>query len=223
MGSTYRPLRLAHRGDWRRAPENTIEALRAAFEVPACDGVEIDVQLSADGVPILLHDDTLQRVQGRPERPAELSAAALGDLGVPTLADAVAAIPRRAFLVVELKNVVGPAVVAVLAAGRGPEFHNGLVASFDTGILDRVAGLAPAWPRWLNSYELHPDAIAAASQLGCRGISVEWHAIDPDGVARVREAGLQLAAWTVRRRSTSRRLERLGVNVIIAELAALDG
>ncbi|MDH4143174.1 MAG: glycerophosphodiester phosphodiesterase family protein, partial [Chloroflexota bacterium] len=85
MASTYRPLRLAHRGDWRRAPENTIEALQAAFDVAACDGVEIDVQLSADGVPILLHDDTLQRVQGRPERPAELSAAVLGDLGVPTL------------------------------------------------------------------------------------------------------------------------------------------
>ena len=60
-------LRLAHRGDWRHAPENTIPALLAALQVPACGGLEFDVRLSADGVPVLLHDETLERVQRRPE------------------------------------------------------------------------------------------------------------------------------------------------------------
>ncbi len=220
---TERPKRIAHRGDWRRAPENTIAALLAAMEVPACDGVEFDVQLSADGVPILLHDDSLDRIQGRPERPDQLSAAALGDLGVPTLADALAAIPRRAYLDIELKNDPGSAVVEVIAAGRGPTFRDGLVSSFDTAALERIAGLAPAWPRWLNSWRLHPDAIAAATELGCRGISADWRDIDPGSVQRVRAAGLGLAGWAVQRRSTSRRLERLGLDILIVELAALDG
>jgi glycerophosphoryl diester phosphodiesterase len=54
-----RPLRLAHRGDHRRASENTIEAFVAAMHLPGCDGVELDVRASADGAAVVLHDETL--------------------------------------------------------------------------------------------------------------------------------------------------------------------
>jgi glycerophosphoryl diester phosphodiesterase len=56
---TGKTLRLAHRGDWRRAPENTLEAFRAALAIPACDGLEFDVRAAADGVPVVCHDETL--------------------------------------------------------------------------------------------------------------------------------------------------------------------
>src|SRR5215211_2975476 len=55
-----RPLILGHRGAPRGAPENTLRAFRLALEEGA-DGVELDVQPSADGVPVVLHDDTLDR------------------------------------------------------------------------------------------------------------------------------------------------------------------
>jgi glycerophosphoryl diester phosphodiesterase len=220
---TAAPLRLAHRGDWRRAPENTIPALLAATAIPGCDGVEFDVQRSADGVPILLHDDTLQRVQGRPERPDQLSARALEDLGVPALADVLAALPRRAFLDVELKGDPGPAVVEVLAAGRGPSLNRAVVSSFEPGTLERVAGLAPTWPRWLNSEDLEPATIATALELECVAIAADWRAIDAGSAARVGAAGLDLVAWTVRRRATFHRLARLGVLGACVEAAALDG
>ncbi len=137
-------LRLAHRGDWRRAPENTLPALLAALKVPACDGLEFDVRLAADGVPVILHDKTLARVQGRPEPVGELQARALEDLGVPSLADVLAAIPHRAFLDVELKGRHDRAVVEVLAAGRGPGLVNAVVSSFKPETLERVAGLVPS-------------------------------------------------------------------------------
>jgi glycerophosphoryl diester phosphodiesterase len=217
------PLRLAHRGDWRRAPENTIPALLAAMAVPGCDGLEFDVQRSADGVPILLHDDTLERVQGRPERPGDLSAAALLELGVPTLADALAAIPRAAFLDVELKGDPGPSVVEVLASGRGPDLERAVVSSFEAATLERVARLAPQWPRWLNTLDLAPATIEAAVDLGCVGIAVQFLAIDSSSAGRVHDAGLELIAWTVRRRDTWDRLAGLGVAAMCVEAAALDG
>lgn len=216
-------LRLAHRGDWRRAAENTLPALLAALKVPACDGLEFDVRLAADGVPVLLHDETLARVQGRPEPVGELRARVLEDLGVPSLANALAAIPHRAFLDVELKGRHDRAVVEVLAAGRGPGLVHAVVSSFEPDTLERVAGLVPTWPRWLNARDLEPATIAAATELECRAISVEWHAIDPDSMARVRAAGLEIAAWTVRRRPTAARLARLGVIASSVEAAALDG
>lgn len=218
-----RMLRLAHRGDWRHAPENTVPALLAALDIPGCDGLEFDVRLSSDGVPVLLHDETLERVQGRPDRVDAVPARVLEDLGVPTLADALAAIPHRAFLDVELKGRHDRAVVEVLAAGRGPGLVNAVVSSFNLATLERVAGLVPAWPRWLNTHDLEPTTIAVAVELECQAVSVQWRAIDARSVARARDAGLKVAGWTIRRRPTSARIERLGIIAACVEGAALDG
>jgi glycerophosphoryl diester phosphodiesterase len=216
-------LRIAHRGDARNAPENTLAAIEAALAIAGCDGVEFDVRLSADGVPVLLHDETLTRVQGRNERVDELSAMTLGGIGVPSLADVLAAVPHRAHLDVELKGRHDRVVVEVLAAGRGPGLVNAVVSSFDPDTLERVGGLAPAWPRWLNAWDLSTTTIRRAAELGCRAVSVDFHVIDRGSLAAAGAAGLQVAAFTVRRRDTFGRLQRLGVISACVEAAALDG
>lgn len=218
-----RTLRLAHRGDWRVAPENTLAAFRAALDRPACDGLEFDVRVSADGVPVVCHDDTLERVQGRPERVDSLTAEALSGFDVPTLAEVLAVAGRRPFLDIELKVEVGHVLIEALAAGRGPDLHNAAVSSFEPKALDGVARRVPGWPRWLNVVVLDHAAIEVATALGCRGVAAEWHSIDPGSVALARAAGLDLAAWTVRRRSTFDRLAVLGVDAVCVEAAALDG
>jgi glycerophosphoryl diester phosphodiesterase len=216
-------LRLAHRGDWRSAPENTIPAFLAALSVPGCDGIEFDVRAAARGVPVVIHDETLSRVQGAAGRVGELTVDELARHGVPTLEEVLAAVPRRAFLDVELKGDPGRGAVDALTAGRGPALERAVVSSFTAETLERVGRLAPSWPRWLNSHDLSPATVALAAGMECRGIAAEWHAIDARSVARARDAGLDVAAWTVRRRPTYARLERLGVVAICAEGRALDG
>jgi glycerophosphoryl diester phosphodiesterase len=218
-----RTLRLAHRGDWRHAPENSLAAFAAALAVPACDGLEFDVRRSADGVLVTCHDETLQRTHGRPDRVEALSADMCEALGVPALADVLRLAGRRPFLDIELKGDPGPTIVEVLAAGRGPDLSNAVVSSFDAIALERVARLAPSWPRWLNSHTLTDADVATAIGLGCRGIAAQWRALDERSVARAGAAGLEVASWTVRRRSTFDRLERLGVVAVCVEAAALDG
>jgi glycerophosphoryl diester phosphodiesterase len=218
-----RPLRLAHRGDWRVAPENTLAAFSAALAIPACDGLELDVRRSADGVLVVCHDATLARVHGRPDPVASVGVAVLQALGLPTLAETLLAVGRHAFLDIELKGDPGPDVVTVLAAGRGPGLSNAVVSSFDPVALERVAHLAPAWPRWLNSERLDPVTVARAVELGCRAVAVEWRAIDRRTIGLARAAGLEVAAWTVRRRPTFDRLASLGVIAVCVEAAALDG
>ena len=223
MTPPARTLRLAHRGDWRRSPENSLGALLGALEIPGCDGLEFDVRLSRDGVPVLCHDETLNRVQRVDARVDELSAGQLADHGVASLEEILTALPRRAFLDVELKGRHGRATVDVLTGGRGPGLERAVVSSFEPASLEVVGRLAPAWPRWLNSVNLEPSSVALAVRLECRGISTNWRMIDRRSAARVRDAGLDLVAWTVRRRPTYRRLERLGVAAICAEGHALDG
>jgi glycerophosphoryl diester phosphodiesterase len=216
-------LRMAHRGDWRRAPENTLAAFRTALAVPACDGLEFDVRTSADGVPVVIHDATLGRVQGRRSRVREIGADALGKLGVPTLAAVLAAVPTTTFLDVEVKDDPGPALEAVLEASRGPRLDHAVVSSFEPHILARLGRSRPAWPRWLNVRDLRPVTVEVAAELGCSGVACAWRAINARGIDRVAAAGLVLAAWTVVDVPTYDYLANAGVVAICAEAAALDG
>ncbi len=69
---TASPLIIGHRGASSHAPENTIAAFRMALEAGA-EGLEFDVQLAADGVPVVIHDATLERTALRPESVAALT------------------------------------------------------------------------------------------------------------------------------------------------------
>jgi len=191
--------------------------------IPACDGLEFDVRSSADGVPVICHDATLERTHGRPDRVDALTATALEGLGVPTLADVLVTAGRRPFLDVELKEVLGPVVVELLAGTRGPGLSNAVVSSFDVNALERVGHLAPAWPLWLNSRTLTSADVDTALRLGCRGVAIQWRALDPGSVGRAQAAGLEVASYTVRRRATFDRLARLGIVAVCVEAGALDG
>jgi glycerophosphoryl diester phosphodiesterase len=222
-------LRLAHRGDWRAAPENSLAAMQAALSVAGCNGLEFDVRCSADGVPVLLHDETLARVQRLPLACVTLTAAELAEHGVPTLAEVLVAVGCDAFLDVELKEQV-PGTIDVLELERGrvgddgrPTLRSAVLSSFDHGILRWLGDVRPTWPRWLNAYDLSEATLASARELGCEAVSVQWHAIDSDSIDRARDAGLGVAAWTVRDAATYRRLADLGVMAICAEASALDG
>ncbi len=214
-------LRLAHRGDHRVERENSLAAILGAMDVPGCDGVEFDVRSSADGVPVLLHDESLERTHGRPDAVGTLTAAELDGLGVPRLDAVLAALPRRSFLDIELKESFGRPLIEVLAAGRGPELRDAVVSAFDPAVLARIGGLVPGWPRWLNARTLSRAVIARAADSGCRGVSIEWTALTPTNVRAAHGAGLQVAAWTVTKRTSYTRLVELGVAAICVEGEAL--
>jgi glycerophosphoryl diester phosphodiesterase len=223
-GASRRPapvLRLAHRGDHRRHLENSAAALVAAMAIPGVDGVEFDVRRSRDGVPVLLHDRDLRRVRGVSHRAADLSAAELASYGVSTVEAALRALPRDAFLDVELKEDVGAAGLDVVADVRGVAADRVAVSSFLTDALRTAARAHPGWERWLNLERVSDDDIRLAADLGCRAIVVDWRAIGPREVDRARAAGLAVGAFTVTRRGTEDRLARLGVRALCVEGPAL--
>jgi len=131
--------------------------MQAALEVPGCDGLEFDVRFSSDGTPVLLHDATLERVQGVASPVTELDVAALARLGVPTLAEILAAVGRDPFLDIELKAPANDELIRVIEAARGSgesRLHRAAISSFDPDILAWIGARRPGWPRWLNSRQL---------------------------------------------------------------------
>jgi glycerophosphoryl diester phosphodiesterase len=218
-------LRLAHRGDHAHAPENTLAAFAAALAEPGCDGLELDVRASSDGVAIVLHDATLRRVQGRPEAAGDLPAAALHELGVPSLAAVLAACPPPAFLDIELKEDLGAVALEPLRVARGRAdgtLDRAVISAFEPATLATVRRLEPAWPCWLNVNDLEPATIDAAVALGCSGVSASWRAITVKAAADVARAGLDLAAFTFTDPAILARLARRGVVAVCVEGAALS-
>lgn len=222
-----RALRIAHRGDWRTASENTITAFEAALALRSCDGLEFDVRLSRDRTPVVIHDDTLDRVQGISGQVADLDAAQLAALRVPTLASVLAFVAERrpdAFLDVELKGADhGRRTADTLREACGDSPATTVVSSFEPETLDTMRAWLPRWSRWLNAADGSPATLELARHLGCAGVSLQWSAIREETIRGAGEVGLLVAAWTVRDEATAAALDALGVGVLCVEAEALDG
>jgi glycerophosphoryl diester phosphodiesterase len=152
------PLCVAHRGASAEAPENTLLAFARALEL-GVDGIELDVQVTRDGVAVIFHDSTLTRLTGTRGRLTDRTWAELKKLRVqaepiPTLADALSLTRKRAILQIEIKK--GAPVAPVLAAIRKTaSIGNVILASFEHDILREAAALAPKLPRMLISDQTH--------------------------------------------------------------------
>jgi glycerophosphoryl diester phosphodiesterase len=202
--------------------------MEAALRVPGCDGLEFDVRASSDGVPILLHDPSLLRVQGVDAVPSALTAEECAQHGISTLGEVLGAVGCDPFLDVELKERV-PGALDLLDLERSgvddagqSELRNAAVSSFDATILEWLAAERPGWPRWLNAHLLTESTIALAVRLGCAAIAVRWQAIDEVSVRRTHDGAMGVVAWTVTDPADYRRLAALGTVAICAEAAALD-
>jgi glycerophosphoryl diester phosphodiesterase len=230
------PLWIAHRGAGKLAPENTL----AAFRVGAGHGYrafECDVKLSADGVPFLLHDDTLQRTTPEHGTAGEREWAALSRLDagswhsrafagepLPTL-DAVARwVLRNGFaLNLEIKPTPGveertgevvAAACTRLWAGAAPP---PLLSSFRPEALRGAQAGAPALPRALLLDTLWPGWFEVARGLGCVAV-VTNHQLMDDALSRqLHDAGLRALCYTVNDPGDAQRLLALGIDGIITD------
>jgi len=158
--------------------------------------VEFDVRCSADGEAVIVHDETLDRLFGVPRHVRDLSVMELADLGVPTLVEALAAMPATTLIDLELKEQPTDALFSALIAARGPEADGVVVSSFYPGVLRVVEEHAPDWSRWLNAETV--AEVEQATVLGCVGVSVAMELLNDSNISRLRDAELEVAAWTLR-------------------------
>lgn len=214
--SGARALAVAHRGDPYALRENTLPSLRSALRKGA-DVVEVDVRMTSDGVPVLLHDATLERLWGVREAVTSLTREEVAEAtggGVPDLAEALAALRDggRARVLLDLTEVgqAEPAVEAVRAAGLGPRAYycGGLAALRRVRALDADAEIALTWKTSLR------PAQGLLEELRPRWLNLRFGLVDPATVAWAREHGLLVAAWTADWERSMLRLLDLGVDAV---------
>lgn len=216
MGAMQTVTAVAHRGDPYRVRENTIDSLRSALDRGA-DAVEIDVRLTRDGVPVLLHDDTLERLWelGRPL--AALSAEEVRGLtagGVPTLAETLAT-TGDSRVMVDLCGRVGRRMVdrvmdVVRQSGARDRVYYcaGAEAMLAVRAADPAAEIALTWT------SLAPPRPALLDVVRPRWLNYRFSLVSRELAARVRHDGYLLSVWTPDTRRSMSRLLDLGVDSI---------
>lgn len=238
------PRWIAHRGAGKLAPENTL----AAFRAGAAHGYrmfECDVKLSVDGIPFLLHDDTLARTTNADDAlGAGLSSVAgehpwstlsLLDAGswhsrafageaIPTF-EAIARFCRQNdfLLNIEIKPTPGTEYhTGQVVANHAARLWHGasvppLLTSFDVAALEGALQSQPNLPRGLLLDHLWTGWLETALRLGCVAVVADHRLWDKSSVTQAQSAGLRTLSYTVNDANEVERLWALGTDGIITD------
>jgi glycerophosphoryl diester phosphodiesterase len=229
------PLVVAHRGYAAVAPQNTLASFEAAWRSGA-PAIELDVRLTADGVPVVIHDPVVDRVTDGTGAVADLDAAALRGLDagstfsphlagqrIPTFAEVVDFLAQRPGLdlLCEYKGVwtpdqIAPTTRTLDAAGLAGRV---VVQGFARRTVTALREAAPHLPRGLLCDAAPPDLLDAATARGAVTVNPSVAAVlaDPALVDRAHDAGLHVMPWTANDPSEWDGLCAAGVDAIITD------
>jgi glycerophosphoryl diester phosphodiesterase len=236
--SQPRVLVIAHRGASAEAPENTLPAFQAALDANS-DLVELDYVHTSDGVPLVIHDGTLDRttdaeaVFGGRDIPVDskpLAELLKLDAGswfhrrfagtrLPTLDDSLDLIQTRSVTLIERKAGDAKACIDLLARKRLMPYV--VVQSFDWDYLADCHRRAPQLVLGaLGSKELTPERLAGIAKAGAKVVGWNEKDLDRAAVDRLHNAGYRVWAYTIDDRRRASELVEQGIDGIITNTPA---
>ena len=198
------PLIIAHRTAPSFAPENSLQGIRASFE-QGSDGVEIDVRMTLDQRPYLMHDNFMLRTTGWPP-PMELTPAFWARSRrlegtkqfVPSLAQALDAVPDGKLVAVDVKTPW--AILPLTAAIRNRGIAERTLVWCSSGLVVKHAlsrGLGWEVAHYKDYEDVRSNRAFAenAKRIGAHAVSLDWRAIDAELVDFVHGLGLRVYSW----------------------------
>jgi glycerophosphoryl diester phosphodiesterase len=220
------PIIVAHRGLHHDAPENSLEAFRAAVDA-GFDWVEFDVQAASDGTPVIIHDETLDRTTmcSGPvarRRGEELRQVRMRQANgqphaarLPVLKDPPVLSSLNAWLLVEIKPPDAQDLVRRVASRLRAINARFLLQSFDARNIVHAQRHAPDVPRGLLIESI--DDLARAVAGPWEIINVQHELVEHALVKKLHEQGRRIGVWTPNSAAELRRAAQLGVDMIITD------
>jgi glycerophosphoryl diester phosphodiesterase len=226
---------IAHRGASYDAPENTISAIKLAFEQYA-DGVEIDVRMTLDGHLVVMHDETAYRVSGKAWRIArrnledlkkldvgKIKGTRWADERIPSLEEVLQVLPRGKRLFIEFKCGQEAIVLLKQILEKYGRTEDVAVVSFDLQTLRQSKREMPE----CTAYWIHDAGrldeyiknwiVKKCSKVGIDGFMFSAEAVNRELVEFVHEANLELYTWTVNSAKLVNNLKRWQVDGVITD------
>jgi glycerophosphoryl diester phosphodiesterase len=207
MGVVY-----GHRGAPAEYPENTLAGFRRALEL-GVEGIELDVHLSKDGVPVVIHDETVDRTTNGTGAVADLTVEELRKLDagdgeyVPTLAEVLDLVGDTLRVDIEVKaNAAGEAVLQEVK-GRDTRW---LISSFDWDVLRYVRSVDKEAEIWVLAVGASDDALAVVDEVAASALAIWQRALDEDVAKMLIEKSIPFWPWTVNDPEHARQLMEWG-------------
>ncbi|HNO66616.1 MAG TPA: glycerophosphodiester phosphodiesterase [Tepidiformaceae bacterium] len=227
-------LVLGHACAAGEAPANTLAGVRACIDA-GVEGMEIDVQLCADGVPVLMHDDTVDRTTNlhgpvREKTLAELQAADAGDgEPVPTLDQVLALVAGRFTVMCELKatpdapdqdQACVDAVVEVIRRHNAESWT--AIHSFNPIMVERARATEPRISATIITGQIRGEVVdrllGGLMKRHGQAISVEHHVVDRTLIEKAKKRQVTVWTWTVDKPEDWARVVEAGVDGIITNV-----
>ncbi len=189
-------LKIGHRGAKGHAPENTLISFQKALEL-SVDGIELDVHLSKDNIPVVIHDSTVNRTTITKGKVIDFTAKELQNLGIPTLEDVFNLIQNQCEINIEIKIFGATKAVLDLVNNSSFDTEKIIISSFDWNALQEVRfhhetirigvltetdlDLALAFAKFIKAYSIHPY----------------FHLLTLETVKKIKEKEFKIFPWTV--------------------------
>jgi glycerophosphoryl diester phosphodiesterase len=219
---------IAHRGASTVMPENTVAAFDEAIRLNA-RAVEFDVHLSADGIPVVIHDDTLDRTTtGRgyvsSHTAFELRRFDAGSwlhqrfagIRIPTLDEALRAIAPHAIPVIELKTAIPIPLLLDILKQRDALEH-AIILSYDRAQLSALRHASRDLLLGLNADYFSPQLPEEAHHLGANILDLPTEKLTVEVVQSIRDAALEPWTFTPNDIGTIAACAAMGVSGIITD------
>lgn len=229
-----KPVLIGHRGYRSAYPENTLSSFRMAYKAGA-RMVECDVQLSRDGIPVIMHDENINRTTGVSGKISTMNWNTLKKLDagswfsprfgsdkIPSLSQVMALMPAKALIYIEIKSfdktkkkLFALCDVVAKKVIREDRANRSLLASFDPRVF---AYIKLAYPNLRTGLIFQDrEQLIAGEKMGFHLLDVlcpRFNLVTKNLMNKAHRKGLLVFAWTARRYATAKRLQRLGVDGI---------
>jgi glycerophosphoryl diester phosphodiesterase len=210
------PLTIAHRGDPVAERENTLPAFTSAVREGA-DMVELDLRRTRDGEIVVLHDATLSRLWGDDRPVADLTLAAVREVGdgqrrIPTFREVLQQIDVPMMVDLNAETVEG----ALDEVRQADAVARALFVTGNVTALRHLRRLAPEARIGLTWVAQEPPPAALLRELGAEYWNPMFRLVTPDRVAEVHRMGLKVSTWTVDKPRHMARVVAAGVDAIVS-------
>lgn len=209
-------LKIGHRGAKGHSPENTLASFEKAIAL-GVDMIELDVWLSSDKIPMVIHDETIDRTTSKMGLVTDYNAKELQHLGIPTLRDVFELVDNRCEINVEIKTFSATQAVLNLIAKNTFNQSKILISSFDWNALQEVRfhdedirigvltetdlDLAMAFAKFIKAEAIHPY----------------YHLLTAENVEKIKEKGFKVFPWTINEPKDITFVKSLEVDGIITD------
>lgn len=209
-------LKIGHRGAKGHFPENTLASFEKAIAL-GVDMIELDVWLSSDKIPMVIHDETIDRTTSKMGLVTDYNAKELQHLGIPTLRDVFELVDNRCEINVEIKTFSATQAVLDLIAKSSFDQSKILISSFDWNALQEVRfhdedirigvltetdlDLAMAFAKFIKAEAIHPY----------------FHLLTAENVEKIKEKGFKVFPWTINEPEDITFVKSLEVDGIITD------